>query len=807
MRRIHILLAPWLCLLVGLSGCHHPSITAVSLDHYCDHKWAFLYDPCKDKEGIPFYLPKPLLIVAKNFRNIEETKVGLTQGAPIPNFFDDQAKYADLNARTNFNGLNGTNGTGSTDVSPNETFPTGTTASELATSAPANIYSSNGAPLSPGNAPSDGLKPETFYTYHIVFVPDMTQKFALKINGGVGEIRAAMNLVNGWQFTGLGPYYMKDSSTAQNTLASGITANLAASGVADVVSAVANIKPPAGQVAKPDVAPPPGGANTPAPLPVDATRVQAVHNLMRSLNPKTLTLTGFAEISIYEPYIAPEGTMEWRLITKQSFDRDHLSISASVDEVMAMLKAATTTSGAAPAAGNGNTGAAAQGPSGQAQASGGNAQGAGLGGGGTAVPPATTPPTPAADPEGAGLPPAQGGGSAGAAKGHAGAAEPAPAAVDPAQNPQTPVDKSGSPPAPAASPGSAARSPRSGSPATRSPISRGNNAPPPLQGPKVSSTTRSRIPPPLEMAGAGPKSDASLVRSQMQAPAFLDAHLAASALAQTDGASTTFLTLDPLVQSSGDSLTSRSPQPSIDVHNAPPNTTLTLFRDQVPVNSITTGSIPIGTVLPIPDSGGVPAPGSYTYQVVQSEPNQQPVVFGPLKITVLTGNNQAGANPSGAVTPTGRTNNATTGTGNNTATPPATNGTAVAPGTLTSQASNAVLNQFLGQFGSVASATSAKANTAPVAAPVTPVVPVTTATPGNTVTLNQFFGKVKTAPASTAAPRRFSLFHQKDNKTIKTVALNGIESQALVAAAPTVPTVPTLPAGGTAAPASSLPSP
>ena len=146
MRRIHILLAPWLCLLVGLSGCHHPSITAVSLDHYCDHKWAFLYDPCKDKEGIPFYLPKPLLIVAKNFRNIEETKVGLTAGAPIPNYFDDQAKYADLNARTNFAGLDGTappSGETQT-VSPAETLPTGTV-SGFATAASPNIYSSNGA--------------------------------------------------------------------------------------------------------------------------------------------------------------------------------------------------------------------------------------------------------------------------------------------------------------------------------------------------------------------------------------------------------------------------------------------------------------------------------------------------------------------------------------------------------------------------------------------------------------------------------------------------------------------------------------
>src|SRR5262249_27795721 len=85
---------------------------------------------------------------------------------------------------------------------------------------------------------NDRLTPEAFYTYHIVFVPDLTQKYGLKINGGVGEIRAAMNLVNGWQFTGVGPFYMKDSSTAQNILASGITANLAGRAVGDVVKSI-----------------------------------------------------------------------------------------------------------------------------------------------------------------------------------------------------------------------------------------------------------------------------------------------------------------------------------------------------------------------------------------------------------------------------------------------------------------------------------------------------------------------------------------------------------------------------------------
>ncbi len=209
-------------------GCHHPKITAVSLD------------PCHyGKEcGIPFYLPKPLLIVAKNFRNIEESKVGLTGSAPIPNHYDDQSKYADLNARTNFQGLSAGDGTGA-QTAPN---PANTvTASGTAATAQAPTLHSNGAPLTPNTAPSDGLSPATFYTYHIVFVPDLSQKYGLKLRGGPGEIRAAMNLVNGWQFTGMGPFYMKDSSTAQNVLAGGISTRLGGQAVADVLKGVADL--------------------------------------------------------------------------------------------------------------------------------------------------------------------------------------------------------------------------------------------------------------------------------------------------------------------------------------------------------------------------------------------------------------------------------------------------------------------------------------------------------------------------------------------------------------------------------------
>ena len=401
--------------------------------------------------------------------------------------------------------------------------------------------------------PGDGLKPETFYTYHIVFVPDMTQKFALKIKGGVGEFRAAMNLVNGWQFTGLGPYYMKDSSTAQNTLAGGITANLAASGVADVVKAVANIKPPGAAGITPQSSP---GSGTPAaqPVAVDAARVQAVHNLLRSLNPKTLTLNGFAEISIYEPYIAPEGTMEWRLITKQSFSRDYLSVSASFDQVMAMLKTSTTTPAVAPTATNATGGGAAQGPSGQVQAPAGNAQAGGPAGGPS--PGGAAAGAPAADSAAAAAPPAlpneegppiplvvPGQGSGSATQGNAGAAEPEPSVpADPTKQPHTPVTKPGPPPAPSTSPGPSART-RGRIPPPLTPITRGNGATPPLQGPKVSSTTKSTVPRPLEMASAGPRADNALVRSEMKAPGFLDAHLAANALAQLDNPGATFLAL------------------------------------------------------------------------------------------------------------------------------------------------------------------------------------------------------------------------------------------------------------------------
>ncbi len=35
-----------------------------------------------------------------------------------------------------------------------------------------------------------GVELDSFFTYQIVFVPDLTQKYGLRITGGAGEIRA-----------------------------------------------------------------------------------------------------------------------------------------------------------------------------------------------------------------------------------------------------------------------------------------------------------------------------------------------------------------------------------------------------------------------------------------------------------------------------------------------------------------------------------------------------------------------------------------------------------------------------------------
>jgi hypothetical protein len=297
----------------GIMWAHkHAEVTAVSLNACDPH--------CGKDAGIPFYLPKPLLVVSKNFRNIEEARTGLTDSAPIPQGFDDQSKYADLNARTNFAGLQSPAAPSDGGGAPGGGNTSGTPGT-ASISAP-RLHSANGAPLSPGVAPVDGLSPATFYTYQVVFVPDMTQKYGLRIKGGPGEIRAAMNLVNGWQFTGLGPFYLKDSSTAQNVLASGISARLGGQAAADVLNASANLAK-----AFPGA---PGGGGTSGLLDASHPAVAKMGQTLAALplNCTHCKIENFAEIHVYEPHLTPDGRMEWCEIVNLKFDRDYLGAAA-----------------------------------------------------------------------------------------------------------------------------------------------------------------------------------------------------------------------------------------------------------------------------------------------------------------------------------------------------------------------------------------------------------------------------------------------------------------------------------------------
>ena len=125
-----------------------------------------------------------------------------------------------------------------------------------------------------------------------------------------------MNLVNGWQFTGLGPYYMKDSSAAQNTLASGIAASLAASGVADVVSEVSGLSEQLGG----------RGVGGPASRSVTEEQVREVFQPLQGLSPVG-RLEGFAEIHVFEPQLNMlDGTVCWVPVTELSFYREYLGL-------------------------------------------------------------------------------------------------------------------------------------------------------------------------------------------------------------------------------------------------------------------------------------------------------------------------------------------------------------------------------------------------------------------------------------------------------------------------------------------------
>ena len=296
-----------------------------------------------EPHGIPYYLPKPLLVIAKNVRHVEESPTGLTNPAPIPNSFDNQASYADVKA--------------------NVSIPAGTGVSQSSDKGGPGSEKEDGQV---GDAPTlpvtnahvvansdldDGLNPKVYYTYQIVFIPDLSQKYGLRVRGGPGEIRAAMNFVNGWMYTGMGPYYIKDSATAQNLMACGVGAMYAGRGVADVVGQAANL---AGGP----------GSKEAAPMPEsDAAQVmQKYIDYVESKRDEQVVreIPNYAEIVIYEPVLTDCGETEWRLVAHQAFDRKYFASGRTAEDaghdlINGMLKLKEAEILPAPGGANGDT--------------------------------------------------------------------------------------------------------------------------------------------------------------------------------------------------------------------------------------------------------------------------------------------------------------------------------------------------------------------------------------------------------------------------------------------------------------------
>ena len=304
----------------GSIGCGHfeifkgkASVTAVPLSAWNQN----------EPHGIPYYLPKPLLVIAKNVRHVDSSKPGLTYPAPIPGGFDNQASYADIKANISMPAGGGTQATAEA------------TALSGATSEESQLPDIKEQILADTQL-KDGLTPDVYYTYQVIFVPDLSQKYGLRIKGGPGEIRAAMNLLNGWMYTGMGPYYMKDSSTAQNMMACGVGTMFAGRGVADVLGEVNNFQKAAGKSEGAEF-----DEDRVAMLADAYTRMLEASRKEQCLD----VIPNYAEVVIYEPVLTDCGQTEWRLVAQHSFDRQYFRsgpADAQVHEIMKSIMGAAS---------------------------------------------------------------------------------------------------------------------------------------------------------------------------------------------------------------------------------------------------------------------------------------------------------------------------------------------------------------------------------------------------------------------------------------------------------------------------------
>lgn len=272
-----------------------------------------------ESPGIPYYLPKPLLVISKNVRHIDESKVGLTGPVPIPGGFDNQAAYGDIKANVTVPSSPGGEGKQAAALDAAKVAGAELSKADLVDGLGHSIVPENMTPKADA-AINDGLEIDSFFTYQIIFVPDLTQKYGLQISGGAGEFRAAMNMVNGWMYTGMGPFYMKDSSSAQNAMATGVAAMYTGRGVADVVSSV-------GDLASTFTGQGGGKENALSDQQMEQISEQVqVIKAIESATPKVpQEMLNFAEVYIYEPELMPDQTTQWRLVAEHHFDRHYLA--------------------------------------------------------------------------------------------------------------------------------------------------------------------------------------------------------------------------------------------------------------------------------------------------------------------------------------------------------------------------------------------------------------------------------------------------------------------------------------------------
>jgi hypothetical protein len=103
-----------------------------------------------DQEAIPYYLPRPYLLVTKNFNVIQTTKKTTTTTKP------DGTKTEVVEETTQ----------------------------------------------APDAGPKQQAGGKTVYAYQIVYLPDQCNQFGLRIARGIGTLDSKIKIEDGWKFTG-----------------------------------------------------------------------------------------------------------------------------------------------------------------------------------------------------------------------------------------------------------------------------------------------------------------------------------------------------------------------------------------------------------------------------------------------------------------------------------------------------------------------------------------------------------------------------------------------------------------------------